>query len=422
MLTTLSHFRTRSRGSSGLGRSSLRAELLFQLACLGAAAVLLALWTVLLLQLPVFERAGIAWLFLFIGVDLLLFVLLGRYLIDRFVMRPLTATAAAAEAIAGGDHERRVPRAQTREMDALSSSVNRLTDQLLQNQVRLADNVTSLDRTNRLLVDMQRDLVQAEKLAAIGRLAAGVAHEIGNPLGAVLGYSSVLRRRGVDPELVGGIDREARRIDLIIRGLLDYARPVPASEERIDLNESVRGVLALLREQGRLARLEVDLDLAAELPGVAASRHVVDQLWVNLFTNAEAAMQGEGTLRISTRRTHYDAGPMMPVRRADDPPGINYSHLRRAHTPAGQHPSRLEHGTEVLEVTVSDSGPGIAEAHMDKIFDPFFTTKPPGEGTGLGLAIVASTIAELGGRIEIANGEVRGATFVVSFPIQEEAA
>jgi two-component system NtrC family sensor kinase len=369
------------------------------------------------LQLPPFSGPhATGWLVLLIVLDLLVFVSLGRFLIDRLVVRPLAETAAAAEAIADGDYERRVVPGNTREMATLTSALNRLTDQLLHNQTRLAENVASLDETNRVLLATQKDLVQAEKLASIGRLASGVAHEIGNPLGALLGYVSVLRRRGADAELLGGMEREARRIDRIVRGLLDYARPGSAPKEAVDINESIRSVLALLGEQGRLRGVEVVMDLAPELPPVHAAAHQVDQVFVNLFTNAEAAMNGVGRLSVTTRIDWVQPPRPIRKRRADDPPGINYAHLRRMRQDAPREPDHLEVGTEVVRVVVADSGPGISDEHIANIFDPFFTTKPPGEGTGLGLAIVSSTMAELGGRIEVDSPSSGGAVFSLLFP------
>ncbi|HYW07492.1 MAG TPA: HAMP domain-containing protein, partial [Longimicrobium sp.] len=173
------------------------------------------MWTVGIARIAAPGSAGIV--ALLIAVDVAAFILLGSHLIDRHVVAPVSAAAAAAEAIAAGDYERRVPEGETREMSALSRAINRMTDQLLENQRRLADNVTSLDDTNRVLLATQRDLVAVEKLASVGRLSAGVAHEIGNPLGSILGYTSILRRRGAEAELVDGLDREARRIDRIVR-------------------------------------------------------------------------------------------------------------------------------------------------------------------------------------------------------------
>jgi len=110
----------------------------------------------------------------------------------------------------------------------------------------------------------------------------------------------------------------------------------------------------------------------------------------------------------------------LPVRRADDPPGIDYSHLRRLRHGAIHDPRSLEADMPVVRVVIADSGPGISKENLDAVFDPFFTTKPPGEGTGLGLAIVAGTIAELGGRIELSSVPGGGATFHLFFPIPLE--
>lgn len=411
-----------SRRRPGAARVSLRSELLFQLACLAAAAVLLALWTVFVVQHPIFERFGVAWLFVLVAVDLLVFVLLGRYLLERFVMRPLGETADAAARIADGDYELRVPAGQTWEIDAVAGAVNRLTDQLLQNQFRLAENVKSLDETNRLLVDAQRDLVQVEKLAAIGRLAAGIAHEVGNPLGAILGYAGVLRRRGAPAEVVAGIERETGRIDAIVRGLLDYARPAARERLPVDINESIAGAVQLLRMRGRLEGVEVRFDLRPDLSPVQASPQALEQVWVNLLDNAEAAMDGCGTLHIATRELDLEPDPPEePTRRADDPPGIDYSHLRRMRAHPDTHNIALRPGTRIVRVTVRDSGPGISEDHAPYLFDPFFTTKGPGKGSGLGLAIVASTIADIGGHIELGPPGADGAAFVISLPIAPEA-
>lgn len=403
---------------SGRRRPALRAELLFNLTFLAAAALLLAVWTALLIQLPFFQAPGAPWLLTgIILLDVVLFVLLGGYLVDRHVIRPLSSTVAAAEAIAAGDIDRRVPPADTREMDALAGALNRLTAQLLQNQDRLSENVRSLDETNRRLVSTQRELLQAEKLASIGRLAAGVAHEVGNPLGALLGYAAVLRRRAAEPELVEGIEREGRRIDAIVRGLLEYARPGGASREPVEVNAAVVSVVELLRRQGRLARIEVDLRLGDGVPPIAADPHQIDQIFVNLFTNAEAAMEGEGRLTVATRRSRFEPMRSLPARRADDPPGIDYRHLRRQQHGAHVDQGHLESGDDIVQVVVADSGPGIPAAVIDSVFDPFFTTKPPGAGTGLGLAIVASSVAEIGGRIDVVSPEGGGASFTLSFPI-----
>lgn len=351
-------------------------------------------------------------------VDVAAFVILGNAIVNRLVIRPISEAAETAAAIARGDYERRVVTGDTRETVMLSAAVNRLTDQLLQNQERLAENVRSLDETNRLLVSTQRDLVQAEKLASIGRLAAGVAHEIGNPLGAVLGYTSVLRRRGGDAEVLEGLEREARRIDRIVRSLLEYARPHPKAREPVDVNACVREVLRTLREQGRLQGVQVRIRLDPDLPPIRGVSHEVEQMLLNLVSNAEEAMKGAGALAIQTSVRRFERAGVVPPRRADDPPQVDYSHLRRPRRGTHRDAQRLEPGDEVVQIVVSDTGPGIPAEHLEAIFDPFFTTRAPGQGTGLGLAIVASTVTEFGGRVEASSGEEGGAVFTLFFPTE----
>lgn len=400
-------------GSPGPRRGSLRAELLFNLSFLAFAALLLALWTATVLRLA--GRGSTPVLAGLLAVDVLVFVLLGRYLIDRLVVRPLAQTIDAAEAIAGGDYGRRAPAGETREVAALNAALNRMTEQLLANQRTLAANVASLDETNRLLLATQRDLVQAEKLASVGRLSAGIAHEVGNPLGALLGYAAVLRRRGGDPELLDGLEREARRIDTIVRRLLDYSRPTPAHRETVDVNASVARVVDLLRSQGRLDGVEVVVRLDEDAPPVWAEPHLLDQVFVNLLENARLAMGGEGRLTVSTAADVYRPDRPIPTRRASDPPGVSYAHLRRPRY-ASARETPIEPGTEIVRVVVADTGPGIAPEHIDAVFDPFFTTRAPGEGTGLGLAIVAATVADFGGRIEASSADGGGAVFTLSLP------
>jgi two-component system, NtrC family, sensor kinase len=402
-------------------RGSLRAELLFNLAFMAVAGLALALSTTTALQMAGSRATPV--LIGMLALDIFVFVLLGRYLIDRHVTGPIDRAVEASQAIAAGDYERRLAPGETREMAELAVAINRMTDQLLENQSRLAENVRSLDETNRALLNTQRDLVQAEKLASVGRLAAGVAHEVGNPLGALLGYAGVLARRGVDPELVEGVERETRRIDRIVRRLLDYARSVPVQREPVDVNASITRVIELFRSQGKLDGVEVELALSGVPAVIDADAHLLDQIFVNLVDNACAAMGGEGRLGVTTVLEEFAAERPVPTRRSDDPPGVSYAHLRRSRSGSANDIAGIEPGTRVVRIAIADSGSGIAAEHLEQLFDPFFTTRAPGEGTGLGLAIVASTVTEFGGRVVASSrGNGRGALFTLFFPLLPEDA
>src|SRR5512135_1934122 len=185
-------------------KPSLRTEFLLNLAALAAGALVLAVVSAALAPLLGRGALGFILLIALIAADLVIFVAFGRYLVSRLVTSPMDALVDATEAVAEGELSRRAPGADTRELDRLGQSVNRMTERLL---------------------DAQSALVRAAKLASVGRLAAGVAHEVGNPLAAIANYIELLRRRGVEPELVAAVARETGRIDAIVRSLLEYATP-----------------------------------------------------------------------------------------------------------------------------------------------------------------------------------------------------
>jgi hypothetical protein len=274
--------------------------------------------------------------------------------------------------------------------------------------------------TERLLEE-QAHLVRAEKLASVGRLAAGIAHEIGNPLGALNGYSHILRGRvGGDAlalEAVTGFERETNRIDRIVRGLLDYARPKRRSPTPIDINESIRHVADLLNAQGVLRRVSLRLELANESPRVYGERHDFEQAIVNLLLNAAHAVEGTGMVAIRTTcmsRTALEEG----MTRASDRAGATVPHEP---SPRVRRWLESEHRPEeVVKIVVADSGPGVPEQDRERIFDPFFTTREPGKGTGLGLSIVLRIVENFQGIVWAQSSREGGAAFHVLFPLAPE--
>ncbi|NUO65318.1 MAG: HAMP domain-containing protein [Gemmatimonadaceae bacterium] len=378
---------------------SLRTELLIGLGLTGAAALVIAMVTTVLYSWTLTDDPyGALWLVLLVAGDVAVFVALGAYIVRRSVSAPLALAVDATSAIAAGDLTRRVPDATTRELAVLAASINRMTNHLLAEQV-------------------QR--VRAEKLAGIGRLAAGVAHEIGNPLAAINGYSHVLHSRvrgdAEALEALEGLERESARIDRIVRGLLDYARPRRNTPGRIEVNDAVRSALQLLRDQGLFRRVELSLKLDESTPVISGERHEMEQMLVNLCLNATDAMNGAGRLAVVTQRLTRASLEENIGRRAGDPEG---KVVPRQPSPRVLHwLDTTKPPAEVLKIVVADSGPGIAEADEERIFDPFFTTKEPGKGTGLGLAIVARVVEDLGGTIWVQRAREGGAAFHALFPI-----
>jgi signal transduction histidine kinase len=232
--------------------------------------------------------------------------------------------------------------------------------------------------------DLYHQLLQAEKLAALGQTISGVAHELNNPLATILTWAEQLSQRPVDEKTRRGLETilsESERAARIVRNLLTFARKRQSTRSMVDLNHVVRETLTLRAGEQRTANITVVHALSSGLPQVFADSHQVQQVLLNLMINAEQAMlqaNGGGTLVV---RSWYDR----------------------------------ECESVVLEI--NDDGPGIAEELQPKIFDPFFTTKEVGEGTGLGLAVAYAIIQEHGGRIRLASKSGTGASFWVELPV-----
>lgn len=231
--------------------------------------------------------------------------------------------------------------------------------------------------------ELRARLMETERLAAIGELVAGVAHEVNNPLGSISAFAQLLLRdatlTGEHRESIEVIRSETSRASQVVKDLLAFARRSAPERNAVDLNEIVERSLRLRGYQLTSARVQLESHLAPDLPAVEGDGRQLQQVVLNLVTNAIQAMvpQGGGTLSVVTTRDGDDV---------------------------------------VLDV--SDSGPGVAAAVRPHIFEPFFTTKPEGEGTGLGLSVSYGIIASHGGRIRLAEGpRGRGATFQVLLPI-----
>ena len=321
-----------------------------------------------------------------------------RRRIEQLVETPLAEAVAAAEAIAEGQTARRAPPGGTLEFDQLATSINRMTDQLLaSHQLRM----------------------RVEKLATMGRIAAGVSHEIGNPISAIANYAHVLRMRTehVDgtTEPLDALEREIARIDRIMRGLLDYSRPRRLTPKPVVVDEVMMDVLRLLADQGVTRRFRVTTELDAPTGVVYAERHDLEQVFVNLLLNAVDAMEPEGIVTLRSQINDVTAFGEISEKRRTDNPTERWTHRPSRRALAWL--ARPESPNRFLQVVIADSGTGVAPEDEERIFEPFFSTKLPGQGTGLGLAIVASTIENLGGTIWVQRAREGGAAFVILLPL-----
>jgi signal transduction histidine kinase len=378
-------------------RRSLRTELLVSLGFVTSAAVLLVGLTTMLLLGGDVREAFWPLVALWIG-STAVFVCFGAYVVHRLVIRPLQVLGAEADVLAAGELPAEPASYETRELGALSARYRGMAEELL---------------------DVQSHVVRVEKLAGIGRLAAGVAHEIRNPLGALGTYVEVLRKRGSDDDITAEMHVAIGRVDRIVQGLLDYARPEGRPGARriqgpgqADLNGAVTTAVEFLERQGLLEGRNLALRLESGLPCAQGDRHGLEQVVINLLMNACQA--SDGALAAGTVRRTFEPGPRDGGRRDDPGSGEAPERRRWASRPRRRD---LAPGTPGAMLYVADAGPGVPEADRERIFDPFFTTKPPGEGTGLGLAIVARTVYDAGGVVWVDRAREGGAVFKVFLPL-----
>jgi signal transduction histidine kinase/CheY-like chemotaxis protein len=248
----------------------------------------------------------------------------------------------------------------------------------------LMRNVSERRRLDDQSRDLYQQLLQAEKMAALGQTISGVAHELNNPLATILSWAERLAERNLDETSRRGVEvilGESERAARIVRNLLTFARKRQSTRSMIDLNQVVRETLALRAYEQRLTNIDVVTALASGLPPVFADPHQIQQVLLNLVINAEQAMltaNGRGSLVL---RTWHD----------------------------------VAHNAVVLQV--SDDGPGVPTEVRSKIFDPFFTTKEVGKGTGLGLTVAYAIVQEHGGSIRVESPPSGGASFTVQFPV-----
>jgi two-component system NtrC family sensor kinase len=371
----------------GTARRPLRAELLFNLAFLTSAAIILVSLTTLLLGFEDVSSTFWALTVLWLSTTVI-FVLFGLHLIGRLVLKPLRQLGDLVDRLATGTFPDDVPTFESEEFEHLGERFRRMTEQL---------------------VDAQTQVVRTEKLAGIGRLAAGVAHEIRNPLGAIGNYVEVLRNRGIEPAIIGQMAEEIGRIDGIVETLLDYSRPRAATEDA-DLNSVAEGTLEFLGRQGALKGVTVETRLARELPLVRGDRQALEQIVVNLVLNARDAAPGR---RIEIGTVAKEFRPRSEERRNGDVSGPD-STLRHS----APRPWRADLGAGVpgALLYVADEGHGVPDEDRERVFDPFFSTKDPGKGVGLGLAVVARTVDESGGVIWVDRAREGGAVFKVVLP------
>ena len=288
------------------------------------------------------------------------------------MLKPIKQLIYASHEWADGNLDYRVETTQTDEIAELTDIFNTMASSLKERDERLQEHA-------------QRQIMKSERLATLGQLAAGVAHEINNPLGAILMYSHLSleetetedpRRKNLE-KVVG----EATRCKNIVRDLLDFARQSEPKVEKVDANEILKRTFSLLRNQALFQNINITTTFSPFLPNTRMDAGQIQQVFTNILLNAAEAMDGEGELTVVTR---------------------------------------MAKDGEFIEIKFMDTGCGIPQENLEKIFDPFFTTKEVGRGTGLGLAVSFGIIAKHEGTIEVESNLGKGTTFVVRLPLKVE--
>jgi two-component system NtrC family sensor kinase len=311
---------------------------------------------------------------LFLGIALcgMFLALLVSDFLARGILQPIKQLVWASARWAQGDLDYRVDTHQKDEVAELANTFNCMASSLKQ-------------RDEKLKAYTQQQIMKSERLATLGQLAAGVAHEINNPLGGILMYTH-LALEDLDEKntLQGNLNkviREASRCRDIVKGLLDFSRQTEPRMEQADINETLERTLALIDYQPAFHNIKITTHLCDALPPVWMDAGQIQQVFANMVLNAAEAMEHRGTLTIVTK------------------------------------PSRDQ---QHVEIDFQDTGRGVAPEDRDKIFEPFFTTKDVGQGTGLGLSISLGIIARHGGLIDLISETGKGTTFIITLPLKQK--
>lgn len=305
------------------------------------------------------------------------------------IIKPLQKMVLATQKIAKGDLTHKLHVKSKDEIGALAESFDKMTKELKMANQKLIEWGKTLEkkveeRTNEIR-EMQTHLIQQEKLASLGKLAAGIAHEINNPLGGILIYGHLLleEMKKEDPHYdnLAKIVKETTRCKDIVKGLLQFARPKEPDVTQIDVNATLDNALSLLESQAIFQNITIKRQYQDDLPPVVADRSQLQQVFINIILNAADAMNGKGTLTLKTAISERE-------------PFIN--------------------------ISISDTGHGIEKGDKSRLFEPFFTTKEVGAGTGLGLSICYSLIQKHKGTIKVESEVGKGSTFTVKLPLMKD--
>ena len=319
------------------------------------------------------------------------------FLVHRLVYLPLRDLEAGAKRLAAGNLQESIPVRSRDEFGEVADSFNAMTKALRNSQQELREWGHTLEqkveqRTKELRL-AEAEAAHGEKLASVGLLAAGIAHELNNPLTGILTFSHLIREKmpegSQEAEDLDLVIRETKRCATIIRRLLDFAREKAPEKKFSDLNRLIEDTARIIERPAHLRDIEITMDLDPSLPPVWVDQDLMRQVVMNMLVNAQQAIEEKGSITVRTRRC--------------------------------QEARRVEPGAQavpMVEISIIDTGCGIPEKDIRRIFDPFFTTKGPGKGTGLGLSVSHGIVTAHGGTIEVESKEGEGTTFRIYLPME----
>ena len=336
-------------------------------------------------------------IFIYIAINLVILTYIGIYRISKLYLLPLGRLAKRAEDYKEDDELLFSVRKEDNELNRLSKALNIMLKRISADKEKLRSTVLSLEKANLELKKAQKEIIQAEKLASVGRLSAGIAHEIGNPIGIVTGYLELLKQEDINAnereEYINRTETEIERISTIIRQLLEVSRPSGSDRRAVSVHELIYDTASVIQVQPLMSNIQLLLELNAEDDTVLADSNQLRQVFLNLIINAADAISVEakntgGKLKIITAlETDNNSDTINP--------------------------------SAILKISFVDNGPGIDEEHLDNVFDPFFTTKDPGRGTGLGLSVSFMIVESMGGTMTVTSEAGRGTTMKISLPLCE---
>jgi two-component system NtrC family sensor kinase len=304
------------------------------------------------------------------------------------INRPLKLLVKQTKELAEGKLDSTAPSFSSYEMGELSDAFNGMTLNLKKARVELEDWGHTLEQKVEERTDelkrIQGQLIRSEKLASLGELVAGIAHEINNPLTGILMFSSIMNHdKRLDPVFKNDVEtivRETERCALIVRGLLDFSRERKPQKKSSSINAIINATLSLVSNQSSFHDIEIIRDFSPDLPDMLIDPNQIEQVFVNLILNASHAMPTGGVLRLTT---------ILSVNRSQ------------------------------ASILISDTGCGIPPENLQRIFDPFFTTKE-NKGTGLGLSVSYGIVESHGGTIEVQSTVGQGTTFSIFLPVEQD--